>query len=265
MRTLPNERPGSANETPAPELNDAPRGTRRAAADAERKCILTGQRADRDGLVRLALGPDGQVLPDVRAKAPGRGAWISADRTILDGAAARGRLEQALARAFRQPRIGVPEDLADRIAGQLERAALDRLGLEARAGTVLTGSERIETAARQGRVALLLHARDAAPDGSRRLDQALRVGSDAEGTALRGLVIAAPRAILSAALGRENAVHVGVVDAGAARRIGAALDRWHGFIGFGLRDEPCETASQGPIAAGAPDGAPAAAAANEGL
>ena len=42
----------------------------------ERKCILTGDRADPETLIRLAIGPDGQVLPDVRAKAPGRGAWI---------------------------------------------------------------------------------------------------------------------------------------------------------------------------------------------
>ena len=35
----------------------------------ERKCILTGDRADPETLVRLAIGPDGQVLPDIP---PGR-------------------------------------------------------------------------------------------------------------------------------------------------------------------------------------------------
>ena len=44
----------------------------------------------------------------------------------------------------------------------LRSDALDRLGLEARAGTLLTGSEKIETAARRGEVHLLIHASDAA-------------------------------------------------------------------------------------------------------
>ena len=42
----------------------------------ERKCILSGEHGARDKLIRLALSPDGEVLPDVRARAPGRGAWI---------------------------------------------------------------------------------------------------------------------------------------------------------------------------------------------
>ena len=40
----------------------------------ERKCILSGDRADPEMLVRLACGPNGEILPDIRAKAPGRGA-----------------------------------------------------------------------------------------------------------------------------------------------------------------------------------------------
>lgn len=129
---------------------------------------------------------------------------------------------------------------------------------------MVTGGERIDAAARSGKVALLLHAADAGEDGNRKLDQALRVGSDAEGTDLKGLVIAAPRTILSSALGRENVVHVAVTDPGAAKRVGDMLSRWHRFIGFGSGERPCETRSQGSIAAAAPSGT-AADAANEGL
>ncbi|MGD9812036.1 MAG: YlxR family protein, partial [Sphingobium sp.] len=46
----------------------------------ERRCILSGERASPDHLVRLALSPEGEVMPDVRAKAPGRGAWIGVSR-----------------------------------------------------------------------------------------------------------------------------------------------------------------------------------------
>ena len=214
-------------------------------SEPERRCVISGERGERSRLVRLALGPDGSVAPDVRARAPGRGAWIGVGRAALEAALAKGKLKGALARAFKTGDIAIPVDLPTRVEDALARDALDRLGLEARASTLLTGSERIEDAARKGGVALLLHAADAAEDGNRKLDQAWRVGRDAEGSGERGVVLAAERAILSQALGRENVAHIGVVDMRAAARVATAIDRWHGFIDFPLTGWPCETDRQG--------------------
>ena len=215
------------------------------ATTGERTCILTRSKGEREQLIRLALAPDGQVHPDVRAKAPGRGAWIGVTRPVLETAVAKGKLKGALSRAFKTNDISVPDDLGARIEDALARAALERLGLEARASTLATGSDRIEEAARKGALHLLYHAADAASDGNRKLDQAWRVGMDEEGGTRAGLVLAVDRTILSVALGRENVVHVGVIDARAAERVAAAVDRWHGFIDHAPRGEPCENASQG--------------------
>ena len=214
----------------------------------ERKCILTGAHDARDNLIRLALGPDGTVLPDLRAKAPGRGAWIGVDKAALEVALAKGKLKGALARAFKTGDIKIPADLPDMIDQGLQRLALDRLGLENRAGAVLAGSDRIGDAARRGQVHLLLHAADAGVDGNRKLDQALRVGSDREGEDLRGLVIPATRTILSMALGRENVVHIALTAPASAARVAQAFARWCGFIGRFDAPIPCEETSQGPSA-----------------
>ncbi len=216
--------------------------------DPIRKCILTQDRDVRDNLVRLAIGPDGQVLPDVRAKAPGRGAWIGVTRTELEEAIAKKRLRGALARAFKGAELAIPDDLPARIAAALERNALDRLGLESRSGLLLTGSEKIETAARSGQLHALYHAADAGTDGNRKLDQAWRIGSDREGSAVRGLVLPVSRTILSLALGRENVVHIALTDRAAAARVSDALDRWLHFIGPEPTPVPCETAPQGASA-----------------
>jgi predicted RNA-binding protein YlxR (DUF448 family) len=192
----------------------------------ERSCILTRRTAPREDLIRLALGPDGQVAPDVRARAPGRGAWIGVGRTALDEANAKGKLKGALARAFKTGEIDVPADLGERIEQGLRQQALDRLGLEARGGTLLTGGERIEQAARAGKVHLLIHAADAGEDGNRTLDQAWRVGGGQQ----QGLVFPEGRTILSMALGRENVVHIALTDGAAARRVTHAIDRWRAFI-----------------------------------
>ena len=116
---------------------------------SERTCVVSRRTAPRDELIRLALSPDGEVAPDVRARAPGRGAWIGVGRVALDAAIAKGKLEAGLARAFKTNDVTVPADLPDRIAAALRQHALDRLGLEARSGMLLNGSEKIESAARQ--------------------------------------------------------------------------------------------------------------------
>jgi predicted RNA-binding protein YlxR (DUF448 family) len=193
----------------------------------ERTCILTRRKGTKDELIRLALGPDGNVAPDVRARAPGRGAWIGVPRSELDSANAKGKLNAALQRAFKTSAVEVPSDLGERTAAALRQHALDRRGLEARAGNLINGAERVETAARAGKVHLLLHAADAGADGNRSLDQAWRVGGGEQ----QGMIFPEARTILSLALGRENVVHVALTDPAAASRVRHALARWLAFTG----------------------------------
>lgn len=214
-------------------------GTNDRQLAPERSCILTRRTAPKAELIRLALGPDGRVAPDIRAKAPGRGAYLGVGKAALEEAIAKGKLKPALARAFKDGTASAPDTLADDIAAALERNALDRMGLEARGGTLINGSEKVEKAARAGKLYLLLHAADASEDGNKRLDQAWRVG----GGDKRGLVLFADRTMLSQALGRENVVHVGLTDQAAAKRVSEALSRWHAFL------EPDATLEGGASAA----------------
>jgi uncharacterized protein len=236
MRNPPNEPLTAAAKADGSEGEIGRRAADASAQDAdgggagregpERTCILTRRQGSRDELIRLALGPDGEVGPDVRARAPGRGAWIGVGRAQLQAALDKGRLKGALERAFKSRNLRIPPDLADRTAEALRRALLDRLGMEARAGNLLTGADRIEAAARAGGVHLLLHAADAGEDGRRRMDQAWRVGGG-DGA---GLVFPEGRTILSMALGRQNVVHVALTDRAAAARVCDALRRWRAFI-----------------------------------
>jgi predicted RNA-binding protein YlxR (DUF448 family) len=245
------------NNDPARLIDDA--ASPDAAHVPERSCILSREHGTRDGLVRLALSPDGDILPDVRAKAPGRGAWIGVDRATLETAMAKGKLRGALARAFKGAVLTIPADLPRMIEEALRRHALDRLGLEAKGGYVVIGGTAIEKAARSGKLHALYHASDAAPDGAGKLAQAWRVGNDDEGSGRRGLALPVSRTILSLALGRENVVHVGLTDARAARRANDALSRWLHFIGPEPISAACETSSQDASTAqssGSPDAGP---------
>lgn len=197
---------------------------------SERRCLLTGESGDRAGLIRLALGPGGEVVADLGSKLGGRGAWISPDRAALETAIAKGKLKGQLARTLKTDArsLVIPDDLPDQIAAGLEKRCLSRLGLENRAGYLTFGYDRILSAIRTGRVYALVHAGDAAHDGAAKLDGALRQIRP-EGYMLR---LPVGRAELSLALGRENVVHAAITDSGAARRIKEDARRWCAFVEF---------------------------------
>lgn len=216
------------NERLTPDIVDAA-GVRNVS-EPQRRCILSGEHATRHSLVRLAISPDGLVLPDAGAKAPGRGAWIGVSRFELEQAIAKGQMKAALARAFKGEKLVLPDDLPEQIERALKKALTDRLGLEMRAGTLVLGSDRIAEQARMGRLALLLHAADASEDGRSKLDQAWRVGREIEGSGARGVVLPLDRMALSVALGRDNVVHVAVGYASAADRIANAVGRLQQYL-----------------------------------
>lgn len=94
--------------------------------------------------------------------------------------------------------------------------ALNLLGLAARAGSVLPGTERVREAARSNRLALALLARDAS-DNSRGkllpLLQARRIP----------FLIAFERVQLGGAIGRSPLSAVGITDPALAQQLGQLL------------------------------------------
>ena len=228
------------NEGLTPDIVD---GARVRTSEPERRCILSGDRGSRAALVRLAVSPDGLVLPDAHAKAPGRGAWIGVTRAELEAALAKGKLKAALARAFKSGALDIPADLPARVEDALRRALAERLGLEMRSGALILGTERIAESVRSGAAALLLHASDASEGGRKKLDQAWRVGQEREGSGERGVILPLDRAALSVALGRDNVVHLALADAKAAERVNPPLQRLLHFLGADLG--PADTNSGG--------------------
>lgn len=52
----------------------------------ERTCIVTRQNASAQTLIRFVIGPNNQIVPDLKANLPGRGVWISAHHAVIDKA-----------------------------------------------------------------------------------------------------------------------------------------------------------------------------------
>lgn len=197
-------------------------------APSSRRCVASGTSRDRAAMIRFVVGPEGELVPDVGERLPGRGLWVSSDRAVFDRAVAKNLFSKAARRSVR-----VPPDLTTRLVDLLTRRCLDHIGMARRAGQALAGYEKVREALKTGRVgragpapALLVEAADASPDQRGKL------------TALAPdmpVIDAFPAVDLAAALGRDHAVHAVM----ARGRLADALRRDAGrLVGLGGAETP---------------------------
>ena len=190
-----------------------------AAAERERRDIVTGEVMDETRLIRFVPGPEGVVTPDLARKLPGRGLWVAADRASVETAVRKGLFARAA-----KAKVAAPSDLAGLVEGLLKRRLLSGLGLARRAGDLASGFEKVSAAIAAGRAAWLVEASDGAADGRRKLLGKTRKQSPA--TPIFGVFNAEE---LGLALGAENVIHTAFL-------AGRAADRWtqdaHRLSGF---------------------------------
>ena len=194
----------------AEQREDRDSGSGSFGGSRERRCIVTGEVLPEARLLRFVLAPDGQVVPDVEAKLPGRGLWVSADRTIIGQAVAK----HLLARASKAP-AAADRGLADRAELRLVERILAYLGLARRAGELALGFDQVDKALRGAKPpALIIEAAEAAPDGRRKLQAAATAGGH-----VPFVIGALTNTELSLALGRENVVHAALQPGRIAGRL----------------------------------------------
>jgi uncharacterized protein len=184
---------------------DVDTGPRRVAPGQERLCIVTREVRPVADMIRFVIGPDGQVVPDLKRRLPGRGVWVTASRAAVAEAAGR----RAFARGFKAE-VRVAPDLASTVEALIERSALDALSMVRKAGRVVAGFARVESALASEPVIALVHAADAGREGARKIAAAARrhLGEKADGLAV---VEAFTAAQLDLALGRSNVVHAALL------------------------------------------------------
>ena len=129
----------------------------------ERKCIVTGDVQPKSGLIRFVIGPDGQVVPDILGKLPGRGIYVTAEKAVIE-TAKRGQF----ARAAKMP-VTVPEGLAAEVERQHARRVVDLIALARKAGLAIAGFEKVKSALAGDHVRVLLQASDGSERGKSKL------------------------------------------------------------------------------------------------
>jgi predicted RNA-binding protein YlxR (DUF448 family) len=180
----------------------------------ERRCIVTGEVAPKDGLIRFVIGPDNQVVADILGKLPGRGIYVTADRAAIDKAVSKG----LFARAARQPVVAAA-DLSAHVEAQITRRVV---GLARKAGSAVTGYEKVKDWLAKGQARVLIQASDGSergktkislPEGENRFIGCLTAGE------------------LGLSFGREHAIHAALGAGGLTNRVVEEAARLAGLRG----------------------------------
>jgi predicted RNA-binding protein YlxR (DUF448 family) len=172
-------------------------------------------------MIRFVVGPEGDVVPDLARRLPGRGLWVKADRAAVERAVAKNLFARA-ARNATGASVKPASDLAERVERLLLERPLADLSRARRAGRAVAGFVKVEQMVGQRRAGLLVVADEADGDGLGKLKATgLPIARLGDAAALGGI------------FGREQAVYVAVArdDAGGAfiERIEAGAARWRGY------------------------------------
>jgi predicted RNA-binding protein YlxR (DUF448 family) len=190
------------------------------AMGRERRCIVTGEVMPDSRLIRFVAAPDGQVVPDVAAKLPGRGLWVTATRKAVTQA-----VEKKLFARAAKANVAAAADLAERTEKALVTRMLGDLGIARRSGALVLGFDNVLRALDSARPAsVLIEAIDGSGDGKRKLYNA------AHARGMKPQVLEClTSAELGLALGRENVIHAAVQPGGLAERLTFDAERLKGF------------------------------------
>ena len=80
------------------ELDTGPR-----APERERLCVATRTVRPVSELIRFVVGPEGEPVPDLKRKLPGRGIWVTATNGALGEAIKRKAFSRSFKREIRRP------------------------------------------------------------------------------------------------------------------------------------------------------------------
>lgn len=195
-------------------------------AAAQRTCVACREEASRDELIRLVADPDGNIVVDLRARLPGRGAWVHPRSECVSAAE---RDPRRLAAALDHGPVRAA-GLSDQLCNALLRQVADGLSLAARAGAVIGGSDVVQQALADGRIGDLVFASDAS---ARTVQEVLR----SAGEPVVVTVLPFDKGELGARVGQPPRAVVGIVSSSAFRHLREQLRR---LRGLGYASRPAE-------------------------
>ncbi|WP_336294483.1 RNA-binding protein [Bartonella sp. CB169] len=203
----------------------------------ERTCIVTRKNASAKTLIRFVVGPNNQIIPDLKSNLPGRGVWISAHHSAIETAIKR----KAFNKSFKTD-VEVAPNLAHTVDALLLKAALGSLSMARKAGAIVMGATKVDAAIRSGQVILVLHAKETKEDGKRKIAQAIHAIQQQTNRNIKTVSLFTSDE-MRAAFGANPVMHAAVLDTKAAEGF---LKTIHKLLAYrdGKHSKPGEMTAQ---------------------
>jgi predicted RNA-binding protein YlxR (DUF448 family)/ribosomal protein L30E len=124
----------------------------------QRSCLGCRKTRDRDALIRFVISPQGELVADIEAKLPGRGAYTCVSQTCLQAALK----QRQFSRGFKREVVAAtPDEMTGLVGAIMQRRILSYIGLANKAGQVISGGSLVSDALRSGhKPGLILVATD---------------------------------------------------------------------------------------------------------
>lgn len=189
-----------------------------------RTCIVTRTEKSPDEMIRFVLGPSGTVTPDLRRKLPGRGVWVTATKKMIDEAVSKKHFH----RGFKK-QIVIENNLTQLVERLLVQSALALISLARKSGSVVTGQSKANDAIRAGAASVVIHAKDAAADGIRKLKAATGSLEEEYSDEIPSVFHCFSSDELDGALGAVNTMHLAILSGGIAENLESVLTKLKTF------------------------------------
>lgn len=162
--------------------------------DTTRKCIVTGETAEKNLLLRFVEVENTGIVPDFKKKLGGKGVYVINAKSQLQKAISNNLFAKAL-----KHKLKVDNNLAETVEDILHKQALQAVSLARKAGCLVWGLDKALDVIKKGKAAFVLEATDAGDDGKKKM------ASHARGMEIYSLFSSKE---LDEELNKENIVHL---------------------------------------------------------
>ena len=178
----------------------------------ERKCILEGVIKPLDELLRFVM-IDNTLLPDFNKKLPGKGIYVTNNRSSLEKA-----LEKKLFNKVTRHNLKIDDNFIDIVEKLIKSRALNSINIARKAGILVAGFEKGKEEIKKNKVEFIIQASDAASDGKE------KIAFLAKSIEIFNLFSIDE---LDMALKKENTVHIAILKSDMSRMVYNNLKKYY--------------------------------------
>lgn len=192
--------------------------------DPQRSCIACRTTRNKRDLLRFVLSPERELVPDLLAKLPGRGAYTCIHRDCVKNALQKRMFNRAFSVDVRFPDT---DFLCSQIEAKMKERICSYLALANKAGKVVSGSDMVMEMMRKGKSGFIYVAHDISLD----------IGAKVKELAKRHevpLTVILDKELLGALIGKAPRSVVAIERGGFVQTINSEVAKYGNFLEGGV-------------------------------